>query len=53
MATRVLALRMPARTFTEVIMTHPQVLAYLGELADRRAPRKETGDYLDLHVDLL
>jgi len=53
-ASRVLALRMPARTFTEVIMTHPQVLAYLGELADRRAPQKQKkGDFLDLHVDLL
>ena len=29
-ATRVLALRMPAKTFREVIMTYPQVLAYLG-----------------------
>lgn len=53
-ASRVLALRMPARTFTEVIMTHPQVLAYLGELADRRAaPRVETAQFMDLHVDLL
>lgn len=53
-ASRVLALRMPAKTFTEVIMTHPQVLAYLGELADRRAPpKKPKGDFLDLHVDLL
>jgi cAMP-dependent protein kinase regulator len=50
---RVLALRMPARTFTEVIMTHPQVLAYLGDLADRRAPRLETTQFVDLHVDLL
>jgi len=52
-ASRVLALRMPARTFTEVIMTHPQVLAYLGELADRRAPRAPSGEFVDLHVDLL
>jgi len=52
-ASRVLALRMPARTFTEVIMTHPQVLAYLGELADRRAPRAPSGPFVDLHVDLL
>jgi CRP-like cAMP-binding protein len=53
-ASRVLALRMPARTFQEVIMTHPQVLAYVGELADRRAPRPEAaGDFVDLHLDLL
>lgn len=52
-ASRVLALRMPARTFREVIMTHPQVLAYLGELADRRAPRADTGAFADLHLDLL
>jgi CRP-like cAMP-binding protein len=53
-ASRVLALRMPARTFQEVIMTHPQVLAYVGELAERRAPRAEAaGDFVDLHLDLL
>jgi CRP-like cAMP-binding protein len=53
-ASRVLALRMPARTFQEVIMTHPQVLAYVGELAERRAPRPEAaGDFVDLHLDLL
>jgi CRP-like cAMP-binding protein len=34
--TRVLALRMPASTFQEVIMTHPQVLEYLGKLAESR-----------------
>ena len=52
--TRVLALRLPAKIFQEVIMTHPQVLAYLGELSGQRAP--DAGDdapFLDLHVDLL
>ncbi|MDB4963773.1 MAG: hypothetical protein JWP01_3772 [Myxococcales bacterium] len=35
-------------------MTHPQVLAYLGELADRRAPRDDRAQaFVDLHVDLL
>jgi CRP-like cAMP-binding protein len=48
---RVIALRMPARTFTEVIMTHPQVLAYLGELAAQRTPRATT--FADRHLDLL
>ena len=48
---RVLALRLPGRTFTEVIMTHPQVLAYLGELSARRAPRADA--YADRHLDLL
>ena len=49
---RVIALRMPARTFTEVIMTHPQVLAYLGELAAQRTP-KAKGTFADRHLDLL
>ena len=52
-ASRVLALRLPARTFTEVIMTHPQVLAYLGEVAERRAPVEDAAEYADLHVELL
>lgn len=47
---RVLALRLPARVFTEVIMTHPQVLAYLGELAESRAAKAA---YADRHLDLL
>ncbi len=52
--TRVLALRLPAKIFQEVIMTHPQVLAYLGELSDRRTPRDgEDEPFVDLHVDLL
>ena len=52
--TRVLALRLPAKIFQEVIMTHPQVLAYLGELSERRAPNEGDDEpFLDLHVDLL
>jgi len=51
--TRVLALRMPATTFREVIMTHPQVLAYLGELAERRSPKAQAESFVDLHLDML
>lgn len=53
-ATRVLALRMPARTFHAVIMTHPPVLEYVGTLAEQRAPAAAGGDDLvDLRLDLL
>lgn len=53
-ASRVLALRMPVSTFREVIMTHPQVLAYLGELADQRSPHPEEDvELIGLHLDLL
>lgn len=52
-ASRVLALRMPARTFGEVIMTHPQVLAFLGELAHQRTPKSPADDFADLHLELL
>ncbi len=50
---RVLALRMPASTFQEVIMTHPQVLEYLGRLAEHRTPRQEAEEFVDLHLDML
>ncbi len=33
---RCLALCMPAASFREIIMTHPQVLSYVGDLADER-----------------
>jgi cAMP-dependent protein kinase regulator len=53
-ATRVLALRMPVRVFQEVIMTHPLVLQYVGELAERRKPAEEGGgEFVDLHLDLI
>jgi CRP-like cAMP-binding protein len=53
-ATRVLALRMPVKTFQEVIMTHPQVLQYVGDLAARRSePTEVEGDFVDLHLDLI
>ncbi|MBV8760225.1 MAG: cyclic nucleotide-binding domain-containing protein [Deltaproteobacteria bacterium] len=51
--TRLLALRMPATTFREVIMTYPQVLAYLGELSSRRSLLKQAEDLIDLHIDML
>ena len=54
---KILALRMPAATFREVIMTHPQVLAYVGDLAEARrkaieAPN-DSGDVVDLKLDLI
>ena len=52
-ATRVLALRLPAKTFSEVIMTYPQVLAYLGDLSSRRSRLQQAEDFIDLHVDLI
>lgn len=64
-ASRVLALRMPAATFREVMMTHPQLLAHLSELADARALEFEAAlaaadgdddaaiEILDLHLDLV
>ena len=51
--TRVLALRLPATIFQEVIMTYPQVLAYLGELTDSRSRLRQAEDILDLHIDLV
>jgi len=55
---KMLALRMPAATFREVIMTHPQVLAYVGDLAEARrreleAPPEDSGDVVDLKLDLI
>ena len=51
--TRALALRLPATIFQEVIMTYPQVLAYLGELTDSRSRLRQAEDILDLHIDLI
>jgi CRP-like cAMP-binding protein len=50
---RVLALRLPATIFQEVIMTYPQVLAYLGELSASRSRLQQAEDILDLHIDLI
>ncbi|HEU5060629.1 MAG TPA: cyclic nucleotide-binding domain-containing protein [Kofleriaceae bacterium] len=59
--TRALVLHLPTGAFREVIMTHPQVLALVGELAaDRQSRldeldrnREADGEYADFHVDLL
>jgi CRP-like cAMP-binding protein len=60
-ASRALVLHMPTAGFREVIMTHPQVLALVGELAADRQSRLDEldksaqadGEYADFHVDLL
>jgi cAMP-dependent protein kinase regulator len=60
-ATRALVLHLPTASFREVIMTHPQVLALIGELAADRQSRLDEldrtkqadGEYADFHVDLL
>lgn len=59
--TRALVLHLPTNAFREVIMTHPQVLALVGELAADRQSRLDEldrsrdadGEYADFHVDLL
>jgi cAMP-dependent protein kinase regulator len=59
--TRALVLHLATGAFREVIMTHPQVLALVGELAaDRQSRldeldrnREADGEYADFHVDLL
>ncbi len=59
--TRALVLHLPTSVFREVIMTHPQVLALVGELAADRQSRLDEldrsrdadGEYADFHVDLL
>jgi hypothetical protein len=34
-------------------MTHPQILAYLGDLAARREPHRARRDFVDFHIDSL
>lgn len=53
-----LALQLPAPAFREVIMTHPQVLMFVGDLADERRRQNEAiaggdADYAEGHIDLL
>ncbi len=55
---KVLALRMPASTFREVIMTHPQVLAFVDELAQQRrqeieTPPEDSDDMIDMKLDMI
>jgi CRP-like cAMP-binding protein len=52
------ALKLPAQDFREIIMTHPQVLDYVSQVAQTRtadAPRSSgtSGEYSDWHLDLL
>jgi len=51
--TRVLALRLPAAVFQEIIVTYPQVLEYLGELTSRRSRLSRAEEFLDLHITLV
>jgi CRP-like cAMP-binding protein len=52
------ALELPGNVFREIIMTHPQVLMFVGDLADQR--RREnaaiidgTADYTEGHLELV
>lgn len=47
-ATRTLFLHLPAADFREVIMTHPQVLVMVDEIASRRRERLAADDHVDL-----
>ena len=51
--TRVLALRLPAAVFQEIIVTYPQVLEYLGDLTSRRSRLSRAEEFLDLHITLV
>ncbi|MEO8841441.1 MAG: cyclic nucleotide-binding domain-containing protein [Kofleriaceae bacterium] len=51
--TRVLALRLPARVFQEIIVTYPQVLEYLGDLTSSRSRLSRAEEFLDLHITLV
>ena len=53
-----LMLQMPAETFREVIMTHPQVLMFIGDIAEERQRKvdgiaKGDADYVELSLDLI
>jgi CRP-like cAMP-binding protein len=50
---RVLALRLPASVFQEIIVTYPQVLEFLGELTSSRSLLRQAEEFLDLHITLL
>jgi len=52
------ALLMPARDFTETVMTHPHVLAYTSELAERRARENQAaaagaGSFAERRLELV
>jgi cAMP-dependent protein kinase regulator len=42
---RCLALCLPAADFREIIMTHPQVLSYIGDLVDERSKQKSVPQF--------
>jgi CRP-like cAMP-binding protein len=44
--TKCWALELPAKQFQEIMLSYPQVLAYVSELADRRAADNERIDFL-------
>jgi CRP-like cAMP-binding protein len=53
-----LVLELPAATFRELIMTHPQVLAFVGDLATERERELQAvaggdQDYEELHLELI
>lgn len=55
---KALALRLPAAAFREVIMTHPQVLVFVNDLADERrhklaAIAAGAADYEEGHLELV
>ncbi|MEO8549853.1 MAG: cyclic nucleotide-binding domain-containing protein [Kofleriaceae bacterium] len=51
--TRVLALRLPAKVFQEIVVTYPQVLEYLGDLTSSRSRISRAEEFLDLHITLV
>jgi CRP-like cAMP-binding protein len=51
--TRVLALRLPAAVFQEIVVTYPQVLEYLGDLTSSRSRLSRAEEFLDLHITLV
>jgi CRP-like cAMP-binding protein len=58
LTTKAFALRLPAATFREVIMTHPQVLVFVNDLAEERrrklgAIAAGTADYAEGHLELI
>ena len=51
-------LQMPADEFRQIIMTHPQVLMFVGDLADERKKKLDAvargdADYEEGHIELL
>jgi CRP-like cAMP-binding protein len=57
-ATKCFALELVAKDFRELIMTHPQVLVFVGDLAEQRRRENEAivggaADYAEGHLDLV